>query len=63
MKQTIKIFLEPEDIKKLKEKAEELDFKGRGAVSHYIEKISREQICFLDSNVKLILKTLSLNSE
>lgn len=59
MKKTIKIYLEEEDEKKLKLKAEALGFTGKGAISHYIEKISREPVAFLDENVKAVLKALS----
>jgi hypothetical protein len=56
MKKEYKIYLEESDYRKLKEKALSL-FTGRGALSHYIEKVSQEDIIFLDSNIK---KTLSL---
>jgi hypothetical protein len=62
MKKEIKVYLEPETIAKLKLKAEELGFTGRGAISHYIEKISLEPVVFLDSNVKSILEALRLKS-
>jgi len=55
-KKTYKIYLNDEDYKKLQFKA---GF-GRGAVSHYIEKIARESIVFLDDNTKTMLKALDL---
>ena len=60
MKQSIKIYLEPEDLKKLKQKAEALGYTGKGGLSHYIEKVAREDVCFMDSNVKTILGALNL---
>jgi hypothetical protein len=58
MKRTIKIYLEPEDITKLKAKAGT----GRGAISEYIRKIAREPIVFLDSNAKELLASLQLTT-
>lgn len=60
MKQSIKIYLEQEDLKKLKEKAEESGFEGKGAVSHYIEKISKEPVIFADKNLKSALKLFAI---
>jgi len=60
MKQTIKIYLEPEDLKKLIKKANESGFSGRGALSYYIEKIAKEPIAFLDENVKALLRSINL---
>jgi len=59
MKKAIKIYLEPEDEKSLKQKAEAL-FPGRGSVSLYISKIASEPVAFLDSNVKAVLSALNL---
>jgi len=59
MKKSIKVYLSPEATKNLKQKAEAL-FSGRGAVSHYIEKIATEPVCFMDANVKTILGILNL---
>jgi len=56
MKKSYKIYLTEADFIKLKEKAGS----GRGAISRYIEKICREPICFLDSNVRALLKALNL---
>jgi len=58
MKTTIKIYLEPEDLAKLIRKAQEAGFCGRGSLSRYIEKLAREPICFLDSNLKTLLNSL-----
>jgi len=59
MKQSIKIYLEEEDYKKLKTKAEALGFIGKGSVSHYIEKIAREPVVFIDENSKAIFKLMN----
>jgi len=60
MKKTIKIYLEPEDVERLKLKAEASGFVGRGCLSGYIEKICKQPICFLDENVKALLSVLKL---
>ena len=62
MKKTYKIYLEERDYKKLQAKAVALGFKGRGFVSHYLEKISREQVAFLDENLKSVLGALHINN-
>jgi len=60
MKKTIKLYLEEESIKRLKQKAEALKFVGRGDLSHYIEKVANEDVVFLDSNIKKLLSALGL---
>lgn len=63
MKKTIKLYLDEEDIKALKRKVEAAGFTGRGSLNRYLEKIAREDIAFLDSNVKAILAALQLQSK
>jgi len=58
MKEPVKIYLDFEIKKKLMQKANETGFYGRGALTKFIEKISREDICFLDENLRKMLKTL-----
>lgn len=53
MKKEIKVWLEPEDIKRLKQKAEEMGFEGKGATSHYIQKICREPIVFIPKDIRV----------
>lgn len=60
MKIALKIYLETEDVRRLKNKAEALGLAGRGAVSRYIEKLSREPVVFMDSNCKALLEALQL---
>jgi len=60
MKKPIKIYLEQEDINRLKDKANAIGFTGRGSISRYIEKLSRESVIFLDSNCKAMLEALKL---
>ena len=62
MKKEFKIYLEPESYEKLKRKALEMGFNGKGSVSHYIEKISNEPVVFMDSNVRTILELLKLKT-
>ena len=62
MKKITKIYLEQEDINKLKMKAEAMGFQGRGSISHYIQMIAKQPIVFLDENAKTILKSLNLKS-
>ena len=58
MKQPIKIYLDSETKKKLIEKANETGFYGRGAMTRFIEKIAAEDVCFLDENLRKMLKAL-----
>ena len=58
MKQPIKVYLDSETRKKLIQKANETGFNGRGAVTKFIEKIAVEDICFLDENLRKMLRAL-----
>lgn len=58
MKQPIKVYLDFETKKKLMQKANETGFYGRGALTRLIEKIATEDICFLDENLRKMLKML-----
>lgn len=55
MKKIIKVYLDQEDLNKLKQKAGQ----GRGAISKYITKICREPVAFLDDNVRAVLGVLN----
>ena len=61
MKQPIKIYLDSETKKKLLEKANETGFYGRGALTRFMEKVAAEDICFLDENLRKMLKALFPN--
>ncbi len=58
MKQPTKIYLNSETKRKLIQKANETGFYGRGALTKFIEKIATEDICFLDENLRKMLKML-----
>ena len=58
MKQATKVYLDFETKKKLMQKANETGFYGRGALTRLIEKIATEDICFLDENLRKMLKML-----
>lgn len=58
MKKPIKIYLDSETKKRLIKKANETGFHGRGALTKFIEKIAAEDICFLDENLRKMLKVL-----
>ena len=58
MKQPIKIYLDSEAQKKLLKKANETGFQGRGALTKFVEKIAAEDICFLDDNLRKMLRAL-----
>jgi len=58
MKQPIKIYLDSETKRKLMQKADETGFSGRGALTKFIEKIAIEDICFLDDNLRKMLRIL-----
>ena len=58
MKKPIKIYLNSETKKKLMQKANETGFYDRGALTKFMEKIATEDICFLDENLRKMLKML-----
>lgn len=58
MKKTIKIYLTEQQKKQLLEKAQQSGFSGRASLTRFIEKIASEDICFLDDNLKKMLKAL-----
>ena len=58
MKQPIQIYLDAETQKKLLKKANETGFTGRGALTKFVEKIAAEDICFLDENLRKMLRAL-----
>jgi len=58
MKQPIKVYLDSETRRKLLQKASETGFQGRGALTKFMEKIAIEDICFLDENLRKMLKAL-----
>jgi hypothetical protein len=58
MKRPIKIYLDFETQKKLVKKANETGFNGRGALTKFVEKIAIEDICFLDDNLRKMLRVL-----
>lgn len=61
MKQPIKVYLDDNTKRKLMQKANETGFYGRGAMTKFIEKIAAEDICFLDENLRKMLKALFPN--
>lgn len=63
MKQPIKIYLDSGTKRDLIQKARETGFDGRGALTKFIEKIATEDICFLDENLKKMLKLLIPNRD
>ncbi|MFC1710883.1 hypothetical protein ACFLZJ_01875 [Nanoarchaeota archaeon] len=63
MKQPIKIYLDSETRRKLMQKADETGFSGRGALTKFVEKIASEDICFLDDNLRKMLKLLFPNKK
>jgi len=58
MKQPIKIYLEFETQKRLLKKANDTGFNGRGALTRFMEKVAAEDICFLDDNLRKMLRAL-----
>lgn len=56
MKKQIRLWLEENEIRKLKIKANQLGFKERGALSHYVSKIANESVIFIEPNIKVILE-------
>jgi hypothetical protein len=58
MKEPVKIYLDSEMKKRLLQKANETGFYGRGALTRFIEKVALEDVCFLDDNLRKMLKVL-----
>jgi len=58
MKQPVKIYLDSETKRRLLQKVTETGFSGRGALTRFVEKIAVEDICFLDENLRKMLKAL-----
>jgi hypothetical protein len=58
MKRPVKIYLDSETQRKLMKKVNETGFFGRGAMTKFVEKIASEDICFLDENLRKMLKVL-----
>ena len=61
MKQPIKVYLDSETKRRLMQKANDTGFYGRGSVTKFIEKIAIEDICFLDENLRKMLRALFPN--
>jgi hypothetical protein len=60
MKKTIKVYLDSETQNKLRQQSLELGIDGRAWLTHYLERISHQELIFLDSNVKKLLKAIDL---
>jgi hypothetical protein len=58
MKRPVKIYLDSETQKRLMKKVNDTGFYGRGAMTKFVEKIASEDICFLDENLRKMLKVL-----
>ena len=56
MKKEIKIWLESSELERLKQKASDCGFSGKGYLSHYISKIANESIAFIPQNVRVVLE-------
>jgi len=63
MKQPVKIYLDSETKRRLLQKVTETGFSGRGALTRFVEKIAVEDICFLDENLRKMLKALFPNNQ
>lgn len=59
-KESIKVYLDVKDKRKLLEKAEAVGLRGRGALSQFISFVAQNEIVFLDENVKKVLRCVSL---
>lgn len=44
--------------RRLLQKASETGFNGRGALTKFIEKVASEDVCFLDDNLRKMLRAL-----
>lgn len=62
-KDWLRVYLDVEDIKRLKDKSEQIGFSGRGKLSRFLEKVAREPLFFLDKNLSEFLKVLNLKPQ
>ncbi len=60
MKKTIKVYLNEEELKLLKFKAEQMKIGERAWLSKFLEKIAKEDLIFVDDNVKKVLRLMDL---
>jgi len=63
MKKELKLYLNQQDFKSLKMKAESSGLIGRGWLCEYIRRVARSDIIFLDGNTRLLLNALNLKSK
>jgi len=59
---SLNLWLDKKVKEALKQKANALGFHGKGQYSRYITKVATEPIIFLDSNARILLEALKLNS-
>lgn len=52
MKKKYYFYIDESDYRLLRQKVLEAGFSGRGSLSYFLAKVSREPIVFLDSNLK-----------
>lgn len=55
-----KVYLEENEIKQLKLKAEALGFTDRGWLSNFLRFLSKEEFILMDDNVKRLLSAMKL---
>lgn len=56
MKQKYRIYIEPEDYRKLIHKAELMGYTGKGKLSYFLSRVAREPLIFADDNLKAFLE-------
>ncbi len=60
VKKEFKFWVEQKDYKKLLDKARELGFTGKGALSHFFEYIANQPMIIVDENIKTALRAIRL---
>lgn len=63
MMKPIKLYLETEDENKLRMKAAELGFSGRGWLSQFMRKVASSDLVFIDTNVEKLCHLFQLNQK
>lgn len=56
MKKELKVYLENSEVKELERKANEVSISGRGWLSNFLRMLAKEDIVFLNDNVKKLMR-------
>ncbi len=62
MKKLVKVWLEPDQERELKRRAEEQGFTGRGAIPDYMRHILKYDYLIIDKNAEKLISRMNLKS-